>query len=210
MYRSAHLGELQPNTGSKNTIKNVAPYWRLAWQQSFGANYLMFGTYGLYAQLYPSGVSGQTDDYTDLALDAQYEHPFGDDLLSVHGTFIHEIQDLNASAPDDSSNFLNVFRLDGTYHFGNRLATSAGFFQTIGSTNSALYATGEQVSGSSNGNPTSRGYRVQIAYLPWQNTQFVLQYTGYTKFNGNNNNYDGFGRSASDNNTVFLLGWLVF
>jgi hypothetical protein len=32
----------------------------------------------------------------------------------------------------------------------------------------------------------------------------------YTKFNGARNNYDGSGRNASDNNTLYLLAWLVF
>jgi hypothetical protein len=32
----------------------------------------------------------------------------------------------------------------------------------------------------------------------------------YSKFNGASNNYDGFGRNASDNNTFYLLGWLMF
>jgi hypothetical protein len=29
-------------------------------------------------------------------------------------------------------------------------------------------------------------------------------------FNGGKNNYDGFGRNASNNNTVFLYAWLAF
>jgi hypothetical protein len=32
----------------------------------------------------------------------------------------------------------------------------------------------------------------------------------YTEFNGAPKNYDGFGRSASDNNTLFLFAWLIF
>ena len=38
----------------------------------------------------------------------------------------------------------------------------------------------------------------------------MLQYTGYRKFNGGNDNYDGFGRSAKDNNTLFLNVWLAY
>jgi hypothetical protein len=37
-----------------------------------------------------------------------------------------------------------------------------------------------------------------------------MQYTGYLRFNGAQNNYDGFGRNASSNNTVFLLARFVF
>jgi hypothetical protein len=45
---------------------------------------------------------------------------------------------------------------------------------------------------------------------PWVNLRLGLQYTGFWRFNGGSSNYDGFGRSASDNNTVFILAWLAF
>ena len=32
----------------------------------------------------------------------------------------------------------------------------------------------------------------------------------YDKFNGAKLNYDGFGRRASDNNVLYLMGWLAF
>lgn len=37
-----------------------------------------------------------------------------------------------------------------------------------------------------------------------------VQYTGYTSFNGAGTNYDGVGRNANDNNSVYLLGRFVF
>ena len=40
--------------------------------------------------------------------------------------------------------------------------------------------------------------------------QFALNYTLYDRFNGAENDYDGFGRDASDNNTIYLLAWLMF
>ena len=33
---------------------------------------------------------------------------------------------------------------------------------------------------------------------------------GYNKFNGADSNYDGFGRNASANNTLYALVWLMF
>lgn len=36
-----------------------------------------------------------------------------------------------------------------------------------------------------------------------------LQYTIYNKFNGASSNYDGFGRDASDNNTLYALVWAM-
>jgi hypothetical protein len=37
-----------------------------------------------------------------------------------------------------------------------------------------------------------------------------VQYVAYSKFNGGARNYDGSGRDASDNNTLYLLGWFNF
>jgi hypothetical protein len=45
---------------------------------------------------------------------------------------------------------------------------------------------------------------------PFINWKLGLQYTIYTEFNGASNNYDGYGRNASDNNTLYLFLWTVF
>ena len=45
---------------------------------------------------------------------------------------------------------------------------------------------------------------------PWVNVRLGLQYTAYQRFNGGSSNYDGFGRSASDNNALFGFIWLAF
>ena len=212
-YRSAHQGDFPPNDMSEMTIKGLAPYWRLAWQQNFGADNLEVGTFGMQTRLYPDGVSGLTDKYTDTALDAQYEHAMGTNLLTVRGSYIHEKQDLTRSFNDavsaNPSNDLNTLNLNGTFHLGSTAAFSAGYFSTTGDTDTGLYAA-NPVDGSASGSPDSKGYILQATYLPWQNTQFALQYTGYTKFNGGSSNYDGSNRDASDNNALFLHAWLVW
>jgi hypothetical protein len=45
---------------------------------------------------------------------------------------------------------------------------------------------------------------------PWVNLRIGLQYTGYLRFNGGASNYDGFGGSASQNNSLFLFSWMAF
>ena len=37
-----------------------------------------------------------------------------------------------------------------------------------------------------------------------------MSYVAYQKFNGAKTNYDGSGRNASDNNTLYVLVWLMF
>jgi hypothetical protein len=39
---------------------------------------------------------------------------------------------------------------------------------------------------------------------------FASLLLAYAEFNGAAINYDGLGRSVSDNNSLFLLGWLMF
>jgi hypothetical protein len=43
-----------------------------------------------------------------------------------------------------------------------------------------------------------------------QNIQLGAQYIGYTRFNGAATDYDGAGRNASGNNTVYLLVRFIF
>jgi hypothetical protein len=43
-----------------------------------------------------------------------------------------------------------------------------------------------------------------------QNVDLAAQYTGYWTFNGRSMNYDGSGRNASDNNTLYILARFVF
>ncbi|MBS0552116.1 MAG: cytochrome C, partial [Proteobacteria bacterium] len=45
---------------------------------------------------------------------------------------------------------------------------------------------------------------------PWANLRLGLQYTMFDKFNGARRNYDGSGRDAKDNNTLFLFAWTSF
>jgi len=46
--------------------------------------------------------------------------------------------------------------------------------------------------------------------MPWQNLRLQFQYVAYSKFNGSSSNYDGFGRRAADNNTLYILTWLLY
>jgi hypothetical protein len=80
---------------------------------------------------------------------------------------------------------------------------------TTGTTDPLFYSQ-SSVTGSANGSPRSAGYSANLSYWPLQNVDLALQYTGYTRFNGAANDYDGVGRNASDNNTVYLLARFLF
>ncbi len=215
-YRSSPLGTAQPfDSTASGIINGVAPYWRLAYTKAFGDNYLEVGTYGMYAKRQPGSFvpGGDADTYTDLALDFEYMRPFGHNELTLAGTWIHEMRSMDASvaagAASVTSQTVNVFRVRGTYHVGQRYAFSAMPFFSTGTTDPTLYPAGA-VTGSLAGSPNTTGLLAEVDYNAWQNARISLQYTAYGKFNGRANNYDGGGRNASDNNTLYLVTWLMF
>jgi len=158
------------------------------------------------AQFLP--LSGPTDKYTDYGLDSQYQYITDDHQLSVLATYFHENQNLDASfkfgAAANSSDTLNTEKLGVNYYYRRKIGGSIGFFNTTGSTDAGLYGA------SANSNPSSRGYVFEANYLPFLNVKLTAQYVVYSKFNGASSNYDGAGRNASDNNTLYLLGWFNF
>jgi hypothetical protein len=218
VYRSSHIGQPLPNTGLgfDYNIQGAAPYWRAAWQQGAGNNYLEFGAYGMHLRSTPQTIIGPTNSYTDVAVDSQYERvlpSLANDILTVHATYIHENSDLNAFFDAGSASVVNhhldTFRINGIYHFGYRYDPGIEYFVTTGTADPLLYAPAA-VSGSNNGNPKNEGFILNFTYWPVQNVRLAAQYTAYTQFNGAGTNYDGAGRNASDNNSMYLYLGLIF
>ncbi|HKI94819.1 MAG TPA: hypothetical protein VJ992_05955 [Gemmatimonadales bacterium] len=214
LYRSAQWGGAQPPDGtSEGVVHGVAPYWRVALQHDWGQNSLEVGTFGMRTDMYPTGVSGPYDRYTDVAVDGQYERIGELGSFTAHGLWINEDRTYTASqalgVTNSSGAVLHTLRLDASYYTPQRIGFTAGYFNTSGDSDVVLYAP-DPIDGSANGSPNSNGFIGQLSYMPWLNTRFAIQYTLYNKFNGGSTNYDGSGRSASDNNTLYLLAWLVF
>ena len=215
IYRSGHIGTPQPPTGEEFpfNIRGIAPYWRLAWQQNGIKNNFEIGAYGMHVKSTPGAITGLEDSYTDSAADFQFDRTLGKDIFSLRGTYVRENSSLQASlaaaAADRIRHHLDAFNANAEYHFGNRYSAAFGWFTTSGTSDALLYAQAA-VSGSANGNPRSSGYIANFSVWPIQNLDLALQYTGYTRFNGAEKNYDAEGRNASDNNTVYLLARFVF
>ena len=216
LYRSQHVGGAQPNDGADFgfNVRGLAPYWRVAWQQLTGKTQYEVGTYGMHMRSSPGAITGLEDNFTDWAVDAQIDRTlFKTDVLSLRGTYIRENSNLAGLAALDlasaGSHHLNSVAANAEYHFGNRASGTFGWFDTHGTVDPLLYAPGD-VSGSANGDPRSSGYIANFSYWPWQNLQLSAQYTGYTRFNGANTNYDAAGRNANSNNTVYLVARFLF
>jgi len=214
VYRTAFQGGPSPQDAtSTDAIHGVAPYWRAFYKVPMGQQTLMLGTLGMWASLYPAGITGLQDHYTDIGVDAQYERGLGGGTLTAHGVWIHEKQDLpadlSAGTAANPTNTLRTLRIDASVYTHSLVGLTAGFFSTTGTVDALRYPAAE-LSGSSSGSPDSQGYIAELSALPWQNTRFAIQYVAYSKFNGASHNYDGFGRNASDNNTLYLLSWVAF
>ena len=200
------------------TLSGTAPYWRLALQHEWdeGTQSAMVGTFGFIAKKYPdpTAPTGLTDKFRDLGIDAQYQYITDAHRFSGQVAYIREKQDLRGTfAAEGSANPSN--RLDSlsaklTYYYLTKYGVTLGYQRVHGDADAGLYSTGEAVNGSANGRPDSSAVIVELNWLPWRDRRLSLQYTAYQKFNGSRTNYDGFGRNAKDNNTLYLVAWFPF
>ena len=202
-------------------ISGVAPYWRVAVEPHWGNNWWEFGTFGMTASfspytmsmdsagMYTTGTYAQSNRFTDVGFDSQYQYQGDNYWITLRGTYIHENQsfDLATGASDNTSNTLNTAKLYGSFAYGddNRVVLSGQWFDTWGSTDATEY-------GTANGSPDTNGVTLELAYIPyilshpkiwpWANARVGVQYTIYNKF-------DGTTAGASDNNTLNIYLWLA-
>lgn len=235
-YRSAKQGKTNSITGmagpldgtASNVIKGISPYWRLAYEKNWQRHSIEVGGYGAQFRLLPGGsaqtpvpLSGPTNRFRDVAVDFQYQYIADQHIVSVAGTRVRETMNLEASYAGGAGsvahqgNDLTTSRVWATYYFRRKYGATVGFFQTTGSTDTGLYAgpagpADPGVITSASNSPDTRGWTIEGNYVPWLNTKITLQYTGYSKFNGGSSNYDGVGRNASSNNTLYALLWIAY
>ncbi len=200
-----------------SVLEDNAPYWRLALQQRWGPHTLEVGTYGMTGKLWQD-VSDETlgtNRYRDTAFDTHYNYLEGNHSASVSATYIHEKKDWSgavqaAGLTTNASDTLNTLRADFHYYFQRKWGGGIEYFKTTGSSNDLAYNTGDALMGSINGSPATKGWITELNYFPVQNAKLGLRYTKFQQFNGASTDYNGAGRNASDNNTVYLLGWILF
>jgi hypothetical protein len=217
LYTAGLRGGAHPLDSTQGqVVHGLAPYWRLTYERRWDRNSLSVGTYGIIANLHPGNgtpLAGPTDKYRDVAADLQYQFIGEDNIFTVLSTYIDEKQTLDASYADglaaNPSDDLKTFKLVGEYYYQRMIGGSVGLFRTTGTVDSILYAQAP-VTGSVTNSPDSRGEVLELNYLPWLNTKLQMQYVRYDKFNGGSTNYDGAGRNASANDTLYALAWLNF
>jgi hypothetical protein len=222
-YRTLSPGQLDalgiPPPGT-NSIDGIAPSWRLAIEPAWGNNTWEFGTLGLAASLVPQRMTGAgTDHVTDFGFDTQYEFLGARDSFSLQARYVTEYQNLPASEAlgfaTNSHNDLHSLTIKGTYFYKQTVGFTVDYFNIQGSSDPLIYGPV-----SLNNSPNSSGWTFELDYIPfnyggpsfwpWLNVKFGLQFVHYNKFDGASTNYDGTGRSAAANDTLFAFAWFAF
>lgn len=195
-------------------------YWRLAWFNDRKRDNWSLGLFGLNAGLQPDRASGSLSNrYRDVGIDGQYQFLGNrEHIVTLQGSYIRERQQRNAlisdGAADNRVGRLHELKLNASYHFRQTWGVTLGYFSTAGDADATLY------SGMAGGKPDTSGRILQLDWTPWgkedswaapwANLRLGAQYTSYSRYNGAATNYDGAGRNASDNNTLFLFAWTSF
>ncbi len=214
-----------------------APYFRVAFEPNWGSHSLMVGVFGLMANIHPWVDSSftlgtkdtlpQTDKYTDIGVDTQYQYQGENYWFTLRGSYIHESQVLDASFNNfvngsfcgpcaaNPTNELNSARAQVSFAYGadNRIILTAQYFNIWGTPDAQVY--GSLISCTPPNmtcSPNSSGWTAEIAYIPfgmsrapiwpWFNVRVGLQYTKYNEFDGDTVH-------ANDNNTLFAYAWFA-
>lgn len=200
---------------NETVLQGNAPYWRFALQKEAGSHSFALGTFGMVGKVLTDREAPGlgSDRFRDVALDGFYQYIGGSHIASVSASRIREKQDWRTSFDQglvsNPSDTLRTFRATVKYSYERKWGGAVQYFQTRGTTDDLRYNTGDAVMGSTSGSPDSRGYITELNYLPIPNIKLALRYTKYNQFNGASTDYTP-GRNASDNNSVYLLGWIMF
>lgn len=214
------FGLHRDDVSGETQITNLAPYWRLALEKTWGSHTWEVGTYGLAANTFPGRERSAGKDYiTDIGLDSQYQYSSAPHDVTLLLNWIHERENWHASQAlglaDNSKDALWNFTATASYLFDKTYGADFQYFLTDGRNDASLYPD------SRTGSPTSDGWIIQLNYLPFNkgggpafwpmsNVKFSLQYVIYNRFDGSRHNFDGAGRNARDNNTLYLQAWIAF
>jgi hypothetical protein len=207
-------------------LGGFAPYWRIAIEPHWGRNTFMIGTFGAQFNVHPwvdtsfasfsTATFPQSDKFTDIGFDSQYQYQGDNYWLTLRGSYIREFQQLDASffntSASNPTNLLNSMKLQASFAYGadNRVVFTGQYFNQWGTADMNLYGT-DPVTGVAS-TPNTNGWMAEIAYIPfgaskmigwpWFNARIGLQYTYYNKLNGTT-------VGAHDANTLFLHAWFA-
>ena len=197
-----------------------ALYARLAAKEIWGNHSLTGGAVLFDTRIQPDRGDAARLASRDVGLDVSYRwSPTPEHLVTVLANVIRESQKrdalFDAGAASNTRGRLVEHSLTAPYYWRNTYGVSLQRFALHGGNDDLLYA-----DGFANGSPNWGATRLQVDWTPraqpppgegfqpqWR---LGAQYTAWDQFNGAKTNYDGNGRDASDNNTLYLFAWLAF
>jgi len=230
-YRTAK-GALSPFSAgiakdSKTKLQGNNPYGRIALCHEWGPHNAMVGATAMNAKVYDDPLD--TSDarsvhrFRDVGIDAQYQYLLDPHSITLQLAYVREthrypyflagqpVQDVDGNPLPDTNAIdkTRTFRIKSSYIYDAKYGVSLAFFNLTGTTNSAAYDP-TPTSGNISGSPAARGLTPEIFWMPVQYLRVGLQYTIYNKYNGAGHNYDGAGRNARDNNSLFFYLWAAY
>jgi hypothetical protein len=176
------------------------PYWRLAYTHQWGPNDIMVGTSGMVAHLFDGSTKPSDHNayqrIETIGLDTQYQY-----LLDPHAVTA-QLAYMKMTV-DDSVNGEGGGGIDKPEVLRGKL--SYVYLAKYGGDLSYFNQTD-----SKDRSQETRGLTYEAFWTPVQYVRVGAQYTTYDKYGGASRNYDGFGRNASDNDTLFLYVWAAY
>jgi len=206
-----NLGLFEPNYVN---LDDLGFYARVAKELPIGIKSLTLGATFLKGDI-RKGAGLPSDGATDIAIDVFYQSNAGPHDVNLAASLLYETlktsnsRQLGFASKSDSS--LTRFMSSAQYLYKKTWGIGIGFNRLAGSADTLYY-------GTANGEPDTTSFRFDafwnpiskkpLKVYPLGRTRLGLEYVAYSKFNGRSSNFNGLGRSASDNNT-FSFYWVV-
>ncbi len=234
MYRSPWGGPfsfLDYGSGTRDAVTqpsdsfaNWAPYYRAAYSQDWGYYSAEIGLSGIRAKTYYDALApsaSQVQTFNDFGIDGQFQFNRNEPwIYSIAGSWIHENNDLaplvSSGQATNSSHTLNEFNIKGTAYYNRVYGATLAYYSINGSSDPLFYrpyaagTTTPAAGGSATGSPNSSYWMLELNYVPLQDMRFSLNYQAYTKINGGNRNFDGYGNNAAGQNLLQFAIWWIY
>ena len=175
------------------------PYWRLAYTHEWGPSNIMLGTSGMIAHVF-DGSTKPSDQRVPAYRDDRVGYPVSipPHPHTVTAQFAYMKMTVDDSANGEGGTGIDkpvVLRGKLSYVYQAKYGGGLSYFNQTDARDSTQ---------------ETRGLTYELFWTPVQYARVGAQYTVYDKYGGASNNYDGFGRNASDNDTLFLYVWAAY
>ncbi len=170
------------------SLSGAAPYWRVAFEPTWGDHSFMIGAFGFYPRVLPGRIAGYgVDQFKDFGFDAQYQWLSDPHGITLRFSRISEEQQLDTTyaqgvlnglglpyptgngGSSNRRNFLTSLKTSASYVYDHTYSGTIGFFNVWGSRDDILYGNAftNPVGPSAYGAPNGKGLTFEFAYMPF-------------------------------------------